>query len=97
MFLCLLGGPGSDVVVKDFHDALARSPDTAVAVAAIKVDRLRSCTRALQTVILPRYVSLHLRLLTLHSCQHWTLIPCQLWQQCLLAGMADRWIDCDRL
>ncbi|CAL5220118.1 g2073 [Coccomyxa viridis] len=30
------GGPGSDVVVKDFHDALARSPDTAVAVAAIK-------------------------------------------------------------
>ena len=25
------------MVVKDFHDALARSPDTAVAVAAIKV------------------------------------------------------------
>ena len=41
--LCLPGGPGSDVVVKDFHDALARSPDTAVAVAAIKVSQLRSC------------------------------------------------------
>lgn len=33
----LSGGPGSDIVVKDFHDALTRSPDTAVAVAAIKV------------------------------------------------------------
>lgn len=35
--LCLAGGSSSDLVVKDFHDALARSPDTAVAVAAIKV------------------------------------------------------------
>ena len=42
----LAGGPSSDVVVKDFHDALARSPDTAVAVAAIKVSQLRACTRA---------------------------------------------------
>ena len=37
------GGPGSDMVVKDFHDALARSPDTAVAVAAIKVSSTLSC------------------------------------------------------
>lgn len=36
--LCVsAGGPTSDLVVRDFHDALARSPDTAVAVAAIKV------------------------------------------------------------
>ena len=36
--LCVsAGGPSSELVVRDFHDALARSPDTAVAVAAIKV------------------------------------------------------------
>ena len=38
------------MVVKDFHDALARSPDTAVAVAAIKVSSMRlpavSCSSA---------------------------------------------------
>ena len=28
---------GSDGIVKEFHEALQRSPDTAVAVAAIKV------------------------------------------------------------
>jgi len=28
---------GSDSIVQEFHDALQRSPDTAVAVAAIKV------------------------------------------------------------
>lgn len=32
-----VGSSGSDMVVREFHDALARSPDTAVAVAAIKV------------------------------------------------------------
>ena len=45
------GGPSSDMVVKDFHDALARSPDTAVAVAAIKVSSTplyaASCSLAL--------------------------------------------------
>ena len=30
---------GSDGIVKEFHEALQRSPDTAVAVAAIKVQR----------------------------------------------------------
>jgi hypothetical protein len=29
---------GSDGIVKEFHEALQRSPDTAVAVAAIKVE-----------------------------------------------------------
>ena len=30
---------GSDSIVQEFHDALQRSPNTAVAVAAIKVQR----------------------------------------------------------
>lgn len=37
--LCCAGAvtSGSDGIVKEFHEALQRSPDTAVAVAAIKV------------------------------------------------------------
>jgi hypothetical protein len=31
------GDAGSDAVVREFHEALARAPDMAVAVAAIKV------------------------------------------------------------
>ena len=30
------GDPGSDAVVREFHEALSRAPDMAVAVAAIK-------------------------------------------------------------
>ena len=47
------------MVVKDFHDALARSPDTAVAVAAIKVSHLRARTRAhpIHAIILRSSVS----------------------------------------
>lgn len=35
--MCAGGNSGTEMVVRKFHDALARSPDTAVAVAAIKV------------------------------------------------------------
>lgn len=34
---CAAVASGSDSIVQEFHDALQRSPDTAVAVAAIKV------------------------------------------------------------
>ena len=58
------GGPSSDMVVKDFHDALARSPDTAVAVAAIKVSSASLCSArcsfALLQRPLPSWCSYHL-------------------------------------
>jgi hypothetical protein len=38
---------GSETVMREFHDALARSPETAVAVAAIKVTNGRIMSWAL--------------------------------------------------
>ena len=56
------GGPSSDMVVKDFHDALARSPDTAVAVAAIKVSStpLYASSRSLVLLQRPRMQLIYL-------------------------------------
>jgi len=57
------GAAGSDAVVKEFHESLARAPEMAVAVAAIKVrKRLRSFDRQRRPNSRPRPLSFFLSL-----------------------------------
>jgi translation initiation factor eIF-2B subunit alpha len=58
------GGKATDMVVREFHEALARSPETAVAVAAIKVSGLLGPA------------AMHEVTAALLSCWTWFLISC---------------------